>query len=219
MSELITCFFSSFDRLPHRVNHINFNLYHYAGNNPVRYLDPDGNETNKPTVLIVDMPGMTDPDGKLSKTLLTLNIRFKLNLKTGFEGIVINVIDGSSVESFKEAINDKKNTDNMKSLIFIGGHSHIFEKEIIDKLKYSDINLDNTVQLYFATCETELNTTNISNKLGVPKENIHTNTGSSWSDNSYNFLIKVLEGKNVADAYEEYKKANAEHNERLNNGN
>ncbi len=42
LSELNTRFFSSFDRLPHRVNHINFNLYHYAGNNPIRYLNPDG---------------------------------------------------------------------------------------------------------------------------------------------------------------------------------
>jgi hypothetical protein len=42
LSELNTRFFSSFDRLPHRVNHINFNLYHDAKNSPVRYTDPDG---------------------------------------------------------------------------------------------------------------------------------------------------------------------------------
>lgn len=191
----------------------------YAVNNSGVNMGPDRNECTKPTVLIVDMPGMTDPDGKLSKTLLNLNIYFDLNLKTGVEETVINVIDGSSVEKIKKALNDKKNTDDMESLIFIGGHSHIFKQKVIDKLKYNDINLDNTVQIYFATCETELNTTIISNKLAVPKENIHINTGLSWSDNSYNFLIKILEGKDVAESYKEYIQANTEKNERSDNVN
>lgn len=41
-------------------NHINFNLYHYAGNNPIKYTDPDGREIN------------LDGDAEVQKKILKL---------------------------------------------------------------------------------------------------------------------------------------------------
>ncbi len=43
--------------------HINLNLYHYAGNNPVKYLDPDGRFTydkNDPTIIWANLDDLDD---------------------------------------------------------------------------------------------------------------------------------------------------------------
>ena len=198
-------------------NSVNLSLFHYAGNNPVKYTDPDGKEDKKPNVLIVDMPGMTDLDGKLSSCLFRLNIYYELGNKTGFENTVINVIDCDSVKSLKTELNAKKNTENAESIIFIGGHSHIFNQKILSQLKNNEIDLDNNIQIYFATCGTDLSIKEISGKLGVPEKNIHLNNGLSWSDNSYSFLNNVLQGKNVKDSFELYKIDNDRKNKELQN--
>lgn len=192
-------------------------LYHYAGNNPVRYEDPDGREDKKASLLIVDMPGMTDPNGKLSSSLFRLRIQYDMGRKTGYEDTVVNIINCDSVESLKTALNNKGNTENVESIVFIGGHSHIFNQKILSQLKNNEIDLDNNIQIYFATCGTDLNIGEISSKLGIPKDNVHTNDGFSWSDNSYNFLLKILQGNNVKDSYESYKSDNNDSNKETKN--
>ena len=85
LSELNTCFFSSFDRLPHRVSHINFNLYHYAGNNPVKYLDPDGKfDWNTFTVEAGDT---------LPKITMEFNQKYSTDYSVGFVANSCGVYD------------------------------------------------------------------------------------------------------------------------------
>lgn len=50
-------------------NHVNFNLYHYAGNNPVKYTDPDGKKIKAPGNI---SQYSASEDGKLGKGDLSL---------------------------------------------------------------------------------------------------------------------------------------------------
>ena len=70
-------------------NHINFNLYHYAGNNPVKYVDPNG----KASIL-----SRTINDSKTNKSY---HIAHVLGKKTKFSPILHGLVDRGKLGGFK----------------------------------------------------------------------------------------------------------------------
>ena len=96
-------------------NHINSKLYHYAGNNPVKYTDPDGRE----------VISHNDKNG-FSKFISELGDCFEISASLGFvAGISLNMgpIVSADVEidlgSRNETINKygTKNTDSLGCVI------------------------------------------------------------------------------------------------------
>ena len=87
-------------------NHINFNLYHYAGNNPVKYVDPDG----KKLTLYVDKKTQT-MNVKMDITICGANISINDTCK-----ITTHVVaDSDSSQSNKKAnenLNPEKRNSN-----------------------------------------------------------------------------------------------------------
>ena len=77
------------------LNHTNLNLYHYAGNNPVKYVDPDG----KKMVLTV------------SRSTQKMNVYFEIgNWKTDFDvDITTHVVSKNDPDQSSDAtVNTKK---------------------------------------------------------------------------------------------------------------
>jgi hypothetical protein len=179
-------------------NYVNLHAYHYAGNNPVKYIDPDG-RSDEPNILIVNMPGFTD--GRLENLLIAMGWgRYD-------DADLIGVVAPKNGTDLARAL--AKYKDQASIIILAGGHSNEFFPP-----NSFNINLPNDVQVYFATCEEALDKRAIAGSLGLPQENIHFNTGLSWANNSYNFIQDIVYlDMDPNMAYQKYIEANKDYQE------
>jgi RHS repeat-associated protein len=170
------------------------NWFAYVNNDPVNYVDLWGLEGN---VLIINMPGMTD--GRLEGYLFLS----ESGLYNDPDLIGVKSVDnGKQLES---VLNEYKN--QMDTLIFAGGHSDEFFNP-----KDFKVDLPDTTNAYFATCEEGLNKQGIANSLGLPNSNVHFNSGQSWANNTFDFINDTIYN-NIppSEAYQKYRDANKDY--------
>jgi RHS repeat-associated protein len=172
------------------------NWYAYVNNDPVNWVDPWGLEGSD--ILIIDMPGTTD--GRLENYL-------SLTEHYGFysDPDLIGVRSADNGIQLQNILNE--NRDKAETIIFAGGHSNDF-------INPNDFRVDlpNSTNAYFATCEAGLDKQAIANSLGLPISNVHFNRGLSWSNNSYEFIRDVVYNNINPDvAFQTYLNANKDY--------
>ncbi len=110
-------------------NHINGNLYHYAGNNPVRYVDPDGrfeiDEENKTAIAELNDSKDMKAIEKFYKSHDDYTI-YGLN-KNG-DGLQFKSLDG--LKSYNKSHTSKKNEEKFENIISTLGNCTFIVSEI-----------------------------------------------------------------------------------------
>jgi RHS repeat-associated protein len=169
------------------------NWFAYVNNDPVNWIDPWGLKNEK--ILIINMPGVTD--GRLEGYLFVVE-----HFNRYQDSDLIGVKSADTGKQLQAILNEYN--ARAEVLIFAGGHSNDF----IDPSEFR-VYLPKSTNAYFATCEEGLDKQAIADSLGLPSTNVHFNSGLSWAENSYNFIIAtVYNNIDVDQAFQEYVNAN-----------
>ncbi len=179
------------------------NWYVYVNNSAINNRDLLGLDT-----LIINMPGMSD--ARLESFLLLQEIANKWP-----DDDLNKVASADNPEELEKILTSIDKTVDI--LIFAGGHSkEFFPANSID------VDLDNKITVYFATCEEGLDSKKLADALGLPEKNIYLNAGSSWGDNTYRFIQEfIYENMPIEKAFANYLARNKdyqEHPERIPKG-
>jgi RHS repeat-associated protein len=172
------------------------NWFAYVNNDPVNWVDLWGLEDA--SMLIINMPGVTD--ARLESYLFLTEYFDKYQ-----DSDLIGVRSIENGQQLQSILNENKMRAD--TIIFSGGHSN----EFISPDDFT-VDLPNTTNAYFATCEEGLDKQAIANSLGLPSTNVHFNNGASWANNSFDFIVNTIYNNMDANqAYQKYVDANIDY--------
>ena len=181
-------------------NTVNLHLYHYSGNNPVKYTDPDGK--------VLKIAGNTDYQNQVMGVLKKLDPNVSINRRTGV--VTTTSTDNSAGAQLIRSLQTNKNTVTIRENKYIST-----EPKSREKAETLGVGTDSTI--FFSTDATftneyfvkdkdgNLSETNITPpEIALGHELIHglhyaegsgDNTGRSYSYG----VDGILDGKYVSD--------------------